>query len=276
MANSRVKESAATGKGGNKGGGKGTIYGTEGADTLVGTDGNDIIDGRGGSDVLRGGGGSDYLIGGVGDDVLDGGAGADQMDGGAGNDTYVVNDAADFVIERVDGGSDTVLSSVSYALSMDLEHLTLQGAAASNGTGNYRDNQISGNEAANMLNGREGNDVLDGKGGSDVLIGGLGADVFAFTTVANGANVDQIGDFQAGTDRIALDDGAFAGLAPGALSSEAFRVAGASVDADDRVLYDRTSGALLFDADGAGGAEAVMVAMLQPGLDLTFSDFLVI
>ena len=277
MARAQVKETGSSGKGGGgKGTAKGTITGTEGADLLQGGDGNDIIDGRGGADVLRGGLGSDYLIGGAGDDLLDGGAGTDQMDGGAGNDTYVVDDAADFVIERFDDGTDTVLSSVSYALHQDLEHLTLQGSGAIGGTGSYRDNQIIGNGASNRLDGREGNDLIDGKEGSDILVGGLGADMFAFTTAAGAQNIDQIVDFTAGVDRIALDDAVFAGLAPGALAPEAFTVGTAAQDADDRIIYDPTSGAVLFDADGAGGADAVTIAVLQPDLLVTASDFMVI
>jgi len=282
VAKGRIKETAVasggtkTSGGGKSGGGKGVITGTEGADTLAGTTGNDTIDGRGGADVLRGGAGSDYLIGGAGDDLLDGGTGADQMDGGAGNDIYVVDHASDFVIERIDGGTDTVLSSVSYALSFDLEHLTLQGAAAINGTGNYRDNELGGNAASNNLDGREGNDLIDGKDGSDVLTGGLGADVFAFTTALGAGNVDRIVDFAHGVDRIALDDAVFAGLAPGALAPEAFQIGSAALDADDRILYDPATGGLLFDADGVGGAAAVTFATLQPNLDLTASDFSVI
>jgi Ca2+-binding RTX toxin-like protein len=281
----KVKESGvrATGGNGKSGGGgktggtKGlTLVGTEGADTLRGGEGNDVLDGRGGNDALYGGAGSDYLIGGLGDDFLDGGLGVDQLDGGAGNDRYVVDNASDFVIERIDGGIDTVESSVSYALSPELEHLTLTGAAVIDGTGSWRDNRLAGNDAANRLDGREGNDVIDGKGGADLLTGGLGTDTFAFTAALGGGNVDTIVDFAPGADRIALGQAAFAGLAPGALAPGAFATGAAAADADDRIVYDPTIGALSFDADGAGGAAALTFAMLQPGLALGAADFVVI
>ncbi|HEX8654203.1 MAG TPA: calcium-binding protein [Allosphingosinicella sp.] len=279
----KVKESGVQAGGGGKSGGGGktggtkgvTLVGTEAADALRGGDGNDVLDGRGGNDALYGGAGNDYLIGGLGDDRLDGGTNYDQMDGGAGNDTYVVDHASDFVIERIDGGTDSVESSVSYALMPELENLALTGGAAIDGTGSWRDNQLGGNGAANRLDGREGNDVIDGGLGADALTGGLGADLFAFTAALGGGNVDTIADFAAGSDRIALDDAVFAGLAPGALAAGAFAT-GAAADADDRIVYDPTTGALSFDADGLGGAAAATFATLQPGLALGAADIVVI
>ena len=57
---------------------------------------------------------------------MDGGTGADSMDGGFGNDTYIVDNVGDVAAE-VAGGIDTVLASVSYTLSANLENLTLTG-----------------------------------------------------------------------------------------------------------------------------------------------------
>ncbi|HEV2818425.1 MAG TPA: calcium-binding protein [Allosphingosinicella sp.] len=278
MANGNSKDSGAkSGAGKTTGRIKGVnLVGTEGGEALVGGEGNDVLDGRGGNDLLLGAGGNDYLIGRDGDDRLDGGANYDQMDGGAGNDTYVVDHGGDLIVERAGEGVDTVLSSVSYALNLELEHLALTGNGSIDGIGNYRDNQLTGNAAANRLDGREGNDAIDGGQGADVLTGGLGADVFAFTAPLGAGNVDAILDFAPGVDRIALDDATFAGLAPGVLPIEAFRVGAAAEDADDRILYDPATGTLSFDADGIGGLDAVAFATVQPALAIAASDFAVI
>ncbi|MFN4017796.1 MAG: M10 family metallopeptidase C-terminal domain-containing protein [Reyranella sp.] len=102
---------------------------------------------------------SNSLLGNSGDNKLDGKEGADGMSGGAGNDTYVVDNVGDVVSEGVDGGTDTVLSSVTYTLHQNVEILVLTGASAINGTGNGLDNWLTGNAGINTLAGAGGNDT---------------------------------------------------------------------------------------------------------------------
>lgn len=116
------------------------------------------------------------LQGGNGADRLDGAAGADIMRGGAGNDTYVVDNVGDQVIELTAEGSDRVLTRVSYTLGDNIETLQLTTSAAINGTGNALDNTIIGNDGVNTLSGGAGADILQGAGGNDTLDGGVGAD----------------------------------------------------------------------------------------------------
>jgi Ca2+-binding RTX toxin-like protein len=96
------------------------------------------------------------LIGNNAGNILDGGTGNDSMFGWEGDDTYIVDSPGDVAAEGVPaGGIDTVKSSVTFSLAAvgNIEHLTLMGAAAIDGTGNNLGNTMTGNVAANVLSG---------------------------------------------------------------------------------------------------------------------------
>jgi trimeric autotransporter adhesin len=97
----------------------------------------------------------------------------DRLSGLGGDDTYVVNDIGDIVIENDQEGFDTVTSSVSYTLPSHVENLTLVGAATS-GIGNDLDNVLQG---GTFLDGKGGNDTLSGLTGAGTLLGGEGTDL---------------------------------------------------------------------------------------------------
>lgn len=132
--------------------GAGSIHG-------VGNTLNNIITGNGAANILNGGTGADTLIGGAGDDM------------------YVVDNAADKVIENAGEGFDTIQSSVTRTISDNVERLILTGSSALNATGNGGDNVLIGNAGVNILTGGMGNDLLNGGAGNDTLIGDAGNDV---------------------------------------------------------------------------------------------------
>jgi Ca2+-binding RTX toxin-like protein len=208
------------------------------------------------------------LIGNSAANVLDGMQGIDTMSGGLGDDTYVVDNAGDKVVESIGQGNDTIKSSVSYGLGgIFIETLQLTGTGAVNATGNTQVNTLIGNSSAN---------VLDGMQGIDNLTGGAGADTFRFSVAPGAANADTITDFIAGTDRIALSASVHAGLVAGALAPAAFHLGTVAAAPGDQVIYDGATGRLWFDADGAGGATQSLIATLTPGAALTAGDILVI
>jgi len=178
------------------------LAGLGGNDELIGNGGNDTLDGGEGNDNLAGDSGSDSLIGGNGNDTLDGGSGIDDLAGGKNDDTYVVDNLFDDVIEAGNQGNDTVIATVSHALAANVENLTLVGSI--DGTGNNLANRITGAFVGdNEIDGAGGNDTLINGYGTDTLTGGAGQDRFQLNVISDGA--EQITDFQAGPGGDVLD-----------------------------------------------------------------------
>jgi Ca2+-binding RTX toxin-like protein len=150
------------------------------------------ISGKGNSvdNRIEGNASANTLQGLDGNDTLDGGLGADTMDGGGGDNTFVVNEVGDVIVEGVAGGRDTVVASIDYSLVMLplVENLTLSGGAVT-GTGNAAANRIVGNGLANTLDGGAGADTLEGGGGDETYMVGESADM---VVEADRAGVDRV------------------------------------------------------------------------------------
>jgi Ca2+-binding RTX toxin-like protein len=260
-------------------------------DTIIGSAMPDRIRGYDGNDMLSGGEGNDTLEGGVGDDTLTGGNGDDKLVGGVGDDTYTIIDlnttsgkAADTIYEKANQGTDSVICSISYTLTSNIENLTLAtGAANIDGSGNGIANTILGNAGIN---------TIDGKGGNDTLTGGAGNDIFRFdtaigTNVDSPTNADLITDFISGSDDINLSSKIFT------VYKTAFNVAKAAhievdlsgsfasgadlktaASADIHIIYDTSTGNLYYDPDGdkLHGKDAIQFATLDGNPTLLATD----
>lgn len=144
----------------------------------------------------------------------------------------------------------------------------LHGNAANNLlNGNAGSDNLNGYSGVDTLNGGDGDDVLGGGDGLDILTGGSGSDQFIYS------GQDIITDFVSGVDKYVLLAYALPGLSVGPLPSSAFRIGSGALDADDRIIYNSSTGALFYDGDGNGASPAQQIATLTPGLALTANDF---
>ena len=231
-----------------------------------------------GNDTLTGSSANDKFDGLAGNDIIDGLAGADTIQGGLGNDSYVVDNVGDVVTETstLAAEIDRINSSVSYTLGDNIENLSLIGASAINGSGNGLANTLIGNTANNLLVGNAGNDTLDGGTGNDTLTGGTGLDIFRFTTTPT-ANRDTIADFSVVDDTIQLGKAIFTKFTTtGILTAASFVKGAVALDSNDYIIYNTTTGAVSYDADGNGASVAVQIAVLGVNLALTSADFMII
>lgn len=240
--------------------------------------------------ALRGNGRFNRITGNAGDNLLDGGGGADRLTGGDGHDRFLVDQRGDVVVEGAGGGFDQVVASASYALARGVRVEAMQADAGSGSidlVGNEFGNRLVGNAGNNRLRGAGGRDTLSGLNGSDFLNGGAGADDltggggadrFAFSSrLSATANVDTILDFSVPSDSIILDRTTFEAIgANGALASGAFRRGMTAQDATDVIIYNAATGRIFYDPDGAGGADAILFARVDPGTALTSADFIAV
>jgi Ca2+-binding RTX toxin-like protein len=133
---------------------------------------------------------ANQLFGNNGKNILDGGKGIDQMSGGKGDDTYVVDNAKDVIVEAKDGGNDKINATIAIDLTnySGVEDAFLFGNAKLG---------LTGNKADNVLVGNDGKNVIAGGLGDDTLTGGAGIDTFVYK---RGDGSDTFTDFDASGD----------------------------------------------------------------------------
>jgi Ca2+-binding RTX toxin-like protein len=188
-------------------------------------------------------------------DVIDGGTGADRMIGSAGNDTYIVDNAGDRVVEQPGEGTDTVKSPFPGALPANVENFVLTGSAAGTLTGSAVANALTGNGAANTLKGLAANDVLAGGAGNDILDGADGADRLDGGTgndrLIGGTGADRL---SGGDGSDVIDGGTGADLLTGGGGKDRFEFR--STKDSTRAARDRIT-----DFAGAAGDRIVLSAI---------------
>ncbi len=257
--------------------------------TLVGPDpdisgtGNElpnVIEGNAGQNSIFGFAGDDHLDGGDGHDHLEGGEGSDTMLGGAGRDGFRV--AAEGGRDSIDGGGDVDSVGMDVNLTqviVDLQAGTISAAGVVIAdvlavewvfATNFAD-QLTGDGFANNFLGLAGPDTLDGRGGNDTLNGEGGEDLYRFSVAPSATNADLVFGFASGFDTIQLDGTVHANSGPsGTFAAGDARFwsssSGTAHDADDRVIYNTSSGWLVYDADGTGSGAAQLITTLWTGI----------
>ncbi len=264
------------------------LIGNNFVDLVQAGTGNDSISGFGGDDTLYGEAGSDLLVGDLGDDTLDGGEGDDAafyFGRPSEYSFYVRLDGAVEVTDNVEGGTDVVLNVETFVFEFGGE---LSQADLFNPIKVYAgDDTITGTNSKNVLRGYGGNDTIKALGGNDTVYGGtgndtvtggMGQDHFVFDTKPSSTNKDRIVDFNVKDDTIRLENAVFKVGPNGTLKAGAFwtNKTGKAHDRDDRIIYDKDSGVLYYDADGTGSGKAVAFTAILKNLSMTSRDIYIV
>lgn len=244
--------------------------------TFVGNSGNNYFNPRAGNDTILAGAGNDSIdmsTGGTstpGNKYVDGGAGFDTVDfhGYARSGVTVFLQSGDGTGGATGGGD----GGAGQSTLVSIERVF----------GGAFNDSFQGSTGNESFAGMGGNDRLDGDRGNDTLSGGAGADSFVFSQTPGAANADSVTDFASGSDRLLLENfvmpalGATGNFAAGDVRFFAGAGANAGHDADDRVVYNTSTGQLYYDDDGSGAHAAQLVATLQAGAVVAATDISVI
>ena len=236
------------------------------------------------------------LVGGDGGDTLEGNDAANRLDAGGGNDTLIGRGGADELV----GGEGLDFASYASAVGTGSAGLAIVMRDTSRSTGDAAgdtfdgiegiigsnsNDTIIGDAEANILIGGRGDDVIDGHLGADELWGDSkafgvdGDDTFVFNGPKEG--VKAIMDFDV-FDHIQVSRGGF-----GLHIQYEIKEGTTLIVADSNptaltnsptFLVEKSTGNLLFDADGNGSGTAELIATVkfhsQKHLDV--NDFLIV
>ncbi len=200
------------------------ITGSRFGDRIYGNNADNVLAGLGGNDILYAGGGNDTIS-------------------FADNIGAVSASIADSIAFETDQSffANSLVVSTDYFFEFE------------NITGSAFDDILTGSSDVNRINGGDGSDVINGGQGNDILTGGAGRDKFYI----DNNSVDQITDFVSFTDQIYISRSTF-GLSA-ATNTITLATNGPAIVANS-FIFDTAAQTLSFDADGAGGNAAVLVA----------------
>jgi beta-glucanase (GH16 family) len=171
--------------------------------------------------------------------------------GGAGDNTYLVANDTDQVVQGV-GGTNTIESwAHAYTLPANVQNLIVEASTGATAIGNALNNILTGGAGNDSLAGGAGNDVLIGGGGANTLSGGSGDDLFVFGAADHDSVIT---DFAVGHDH--LDLRPLIAALP----------ASPSPLASDHISLQAAAGggtAVLVDPDGSGPQPAHVLVTLQ-------------
>jgi Ca2+-binding RTX toxin-like protein len=135
---------------------------------------------------------------------------------------------------------------------------------------------INGGAGDDKLFGSQYHDILTGNDGHDILHGFGSNDTFQFNSVGK-QNSDHVTDFAHLKDTIGLDSIVFHGITDANLDNTFHNITkgGFAVEEkNDRILYDRDTGKLWYDADGnRDGDKPELVAIFDNHTKLDSRDF---
>ena len=261
------------------------IVGSSGNDLLQGLAGDDQLFGLGGNDWLVAGDGSDYLDGGSGNDTQLGGAGDDQLGGDAGDDVLSGGSGNDIYVYRAGSGNDTIINEgggtdwLIFTDDITADRLTYVQ------TGDDLLVNIDDGEAGSVtvldwfLDSEHQLSYIQPSGGYGIPAASLPIEQASTTSSSESGSVLVLSDFVSGEDVLELSKSVFTSLTDeGTLSSALFcaNSTGSAQDDNDYILYNTSSGALLYDADGSGEGAAVQFASLSNKSEISANDFLVV
>lgn len=151
------------------------------------------------------------------------------------------------------------------------------------------DDVILGGPGRDRIEGGDGNDIVSGDGGNDNVSGGSGddevsggpgldrleggpdRDTFLFLTPF-ARSADTVVDYNVLQDSIVMSS-TLVGLTAGPLPAANFaNSTTGAIDADDRIIYNGTTGRLFFDRNGSAPGGQVLVAILPAGLVMTAAE----